>query len=154
MESCRATDVVARYGGDEFVVLMPGTDAEGAGHVVLKVEEAIARHNAAASGPLRLSASIGVHTAGAADVADLLHEADRRMYATKRRRALRGLARGAPGARGWSRTLGAGSHSRRLSATRTAPSHPGGRRRASTVRRARTEGHRLRSDMLAARSHR
>ncbi len=87
MESCRATDIVARYGGDEFVVLMPGTDTEGAGHVVLKVQEAIARYNAAATGPLRLSASIGVHTAGADEVADLLNEADRRMYATKRRRA-------------------------------------------------------------------
>ena len=50
MESCRATDIVARYGGDEFVVLMPGTDAEGAGHVVLKVQDAIARYNAAGSG--------------------------------------------------------------------------------------------------------
>ena len=87
MESCRATDVVARYGGDEFVVLMPGTDAEGAGHVVLKVQEAIAGRNAAVSGPEQLSASIGVHTAGPAEVADLLNEADRRMYATKRRRA-------------------------------------------------------------------
>jgi diguanylate cyclase (GGDEF)-like protein len=86
VESCRATDIVARYGGDEFVVLMPSTNATGAGRVVVKVHEAIQRHNAVAPGPVPLSASIGVHTTGAAGVADLLHEADRRMYAMKRRR--------------------------------------------------------------------
>jgi diguanylate cyclase (GGDEF)-like protein len=86
-ESCRETDIVARYGGDEFVVLMPGTDESGARHVALKVDEGIARHNAAAEGPVRLSASMGVHTAGGADINDLLLEADRRMYAMKRTRA-------------------------------------------------------------------
>jgi diguanylate cyclase (GGDEF)-like protein len=86
-QACRETDVVARYGGDEFVVLMPGTDAEGARQVALKLEEAMARHNAAAPGALRISVSMGVHTADSADLDDLLLEADRRMYAMKRRRA-------------------------------------------------------------------
>ncbi len=85
-QSCRDTDIVARYGGDEFVVLMRGTDAQGARHVAQKIEEAIERHNAAAPRRLRLSASLGMHTAGEADVDDLLHEADRRMYAMKRAR--------------------------------------------------------------------
>ena len=84
--SCRETDIVARYGGDEFVVLMPATDERGAERVALKVDEAIARHNSAAEGPVRLSASVGRHTAGAADINDVLHEADRRMYAMKRSR--------------------------------------------------------------------
>jgi diguanylate cyclase (GGDEF)-like protein len=85
-ESCRETDIVARYGGDELVVLMPATDEKGAERVALKVDEAIARHNAAADEPARLSASVGRHTAGAADISDVLHEADRRMYAMKRSR--------------------------------------------------------------------
>jgi diguanylate cyclase (GGDEF)-like protein len=86
---CRETDVVARYGGDEFVVFMPDTDAEGARRVVLKVEAALSRHNATATGAALLSASTGTHTAGPDDVDTLLREADRRMYAAKRSRAHR-----------------------------------------------------------------
>jgi diguanylate cyclase (GGDEF)-like protein len=86
---CRETDVVARYGGDEFVVLMADTDAEGAEQVARKVEEALARHNATAGGRHRLSASVGTHSAGAADIDELLREADRSMYAAKRARARR-----------------------------------------------------------------
>jgi diguanylate cyclase (GGDEF)-like protein len=88
-ESCRETDIVARYGGDEFVVLMPGTDSEGARRVARKVDEAIAQHNAADPGPVRLSASVGMHTAGGVGIDDLLREADRRMYAMKRSRSPR-----------------------------------------------------------------
>ena len=86
---CRETDVVARYGGDEFVVLMPGTDAEGVREVARKVDDAVAFHNAADSGPACLSVSTGTHTSGPGDIGDLLREADRRMYATKRSRARR-----------------------------------------------------------------
>jgi diguanylate cyclase (GGDEF)-like protein len=86
-QCCRDTDVVARYGGDEFVVLMPDTDAEGVRRVARSVEEALARHNTTAALSARLSVSTGTHTAGADDIDALLREADRRMYAAKRSRA-------------------------------------------------------------------
>jgi diguanylate cyclase (GGDEF)-like protein len=82
----RESDVVARYGGDEFVVLMPGTGAAGARQVAAKVEAALARRNETLADRLSLSASVGVHTAGAAGIDQLLREADRRMYSVKRGR--------------------------------------------------------------------
>ncbi len=96
VDSCRESDVVARYGGDEFVVLMSGTDAAGAAAVVRKVEAAVVARNADVTAGPRLSASIGTHTAGAEDVESLLREADRRMYAAKRARSAH-AARGRAG---------------------------------------------------------
>jgi len=87
VECCRETDTVARFGGDEFVVLMPEADAEGARLVRTKVEKAMAAYDTGRDGETPLSASLGVHTAAWPEAQHLLREADRRMYETKRRRA-------------------------------------------------------------------
>ena len=89
-ESCRETDTVARYGGDEFVVLMPGTDASGARQVLAKIDKAIERRNAAAPDETPLGASMGLQTSGWCDPEELLLAADRSMYEMKRQRAAAG----------------------------------------------------------------
>jgi two-component system cell cycle response regulator len=86
-DSCRETDTVARYGGDEFVVLMPDTDAQGARQVLAKIERAIEQRGEQSPDDIPLRASMGLQTSGWCDPEELLLAADRSMYEMKRQRA-------------------------------------------------------------------
>ncbi len=85
--SARETDIVARYGGDEFTLVLPDTTPEGALAVAHRLRDRISRHVFLADrGPgIRLTASIGVATMPeAADTAEgLLEAADAAMYRVK-----------------------------------------------------------------------
>ena len=85
--SARETDVVARFGGDEFSVILPDTGREGAVSVAERIRDRIRTFEFLASDGLtvRLTASIGVATlpdvAGSAE--ELLRAADTAMYRVK-----------------------------------------------------------------------
>jgi diguanylate cyclase (GGDEF)-like protein len=82
-QGCRGTDALARFGGEEFVVLLPETPLEGALALAEKLRGAVAR---AAGLPLPVSISIGMAMARVGDgrSADaLLQAADGALYAAK-----------------------------------------------------------------------
>jgi diguanylate cyclase (GGDEF)-like protein len=84
----RVTDVAARYGGDEFVLMLPETDLAGALRVADKVRVDIARLALPQDGALiRTSASIGVVTfpEDGRTAVELMRRADLAMYEAKRR---------------------------------------------------------------------
>lgn len=78
----RATDLVARYGGDEFVILMPDTSAAGAQTVLDRIGDALEGFNALGSLPFPLRLSVGLGTSDRDS--DPLGTADRLMYDEKR----------------------------------------------------------------------
>lgn len=82
----RSTDVIARYGGDEFVVLLPETGPEGAREVADRVGEAVAATPFAARGErVAVSVSVGVasYPSDGADPREILDKADQAMYRSK-----------------------------------------------------------------------
>jgi diguanylate cyclase (GGDEF)-like protein len=81
----RPTDVLARFGGDEFAVLLPGTSAAAAFDIAQRVHRLICVPVTVTGVVLNVGASIGVATSPdhADNVAGLLHCADTAMYAAK-----------------------------------------------------------------------
>jgi diguanylate cyclase (GGDEF)-like protein len=84
----RETDAVARFGGDEFAVVLPDTGSEGAVAVAERMRERIAAHpflKASDGIDIRLTASVGVATLPdvAASAEELIKAADTAMYRVK-----------------------------------------------------------------------
>jgi diguanylate cyclase (GGDEF)-like protein/PAS domain S-box-containing protein len=87
--ACRESDVIARFGGDEFVVFALGFEDSGLPALRSRAQGAIAEQNLSGVRPFRLSLSIGAaffRPDQAESIEQLLDRADAEMYERKRAR--------------------------------------------------------------------
>ena len=82
----RSVDVVTRWGGDEFVLLMPGTDQVGAISLARRVGGTL-RGPDGPSGPISVSIGTASFPVDGTTAVALMGAADRSMYVDKRQRA-------------------------------------------------------------------
>ncbi len=84
--TCRSIDTSARYGGDEFAVLLVETDQAAAEQVARRIADCLA--NDSENPRLSVSTGIAVYPRDGQRVENLLAVADRGLYRNKLRRAL------------------------------------------------------------------
>lgn len=82
----RKTDMLIRYGGDEFLLIMPGIKEENFKNKLLQILEEVHRADVPGHGGLRLSASIGGVLSNGSVIEDAIGRADKLMYQAKNRK--------------------------------------------------------------------
>jgi len=89
LKTCAGEEKIAvRYGGDEFLIIGPVEDKEGAEAFKKQLEEALAEKNAASDLPYQIEASIGyvlTDIKGKKELDDYVEEADTLMYEVKKK---------------------------------------------------------------------
>ncbi len=81
----RSTDVLARWGGEEFLVMLPDTEPQAAAMVLERMRAQMAAHEfSAGEVPLKISFSAGLTVARSGEpIADTIARSDAALYAAK-----------------------------------------------------------------------
>jgi diguanylate cyclase (GGDEF)-like protein len=83
-ETLRESDLAGRWGGEEFLLLLPGADEAGAAQLAERMRIALAARNIPSVPGLRVTASFGVaEYAGESNTEQLVEAADSALYRAK-----------------------------------------------------------------------
>jgi len=85
----RESDIMARFGGDEFVVIPVGSENDTVEMITARLQKALDTHNEKSNRTFRLSMSAGIayyDPAQPCSISELISRADKLMYAQKKKR--------------------------------------------------------------------
>lgn len=83
-EHCRVTEIAARFGGDEFAILLLDADGQRARNVAERIRGCLHLQNE--QPPLSVSIGLAVYPLDGSTASDLLEAADKRLYQDKKSR--------------------------------------------------------------------
>lgn len=86
-QHCRKTDIIGRFGGEEFVIISPHTDKRGALALVDKLRKLVGSHDFVVrsnSAHITFSAGISTFPDDGAEASDIIKKADEAMYLSKK----------------------------------------------------------------------
>ncbi|HXW50784.1 MAG TPA: diguanylate cyclase [Candidatus Acidoferrales bacterium] len=88
LATCRGSDIIGRYGGDEFMIILPDTDVEAGMRIAERIEAEVAGRelhlNAGSSIPLRCSIGLASVPQDGRTPSDIIAKADAALYQSKR----------------------------------------------------------------------
>lgn len=86
LANTRDTDLIARYGGDEFVLLLTDSDGAAAATISTRIEQLVDGWMHEQKLPCGISIGVGEATAGDVDLEKILESVDRLLYQKKMKR--------------------------------------------------------------------